>query len=326
MSRYPFTFFGIHEPTPGPRWKALFDSTWPAYRAFYLRDGRGTRPSLRTAGAALAQHMPELLPAWAKLSEQTGHDELAAALLTGWDLPTFAPAGCSQVTTVHPSPSLLRNYDYAPDLFEQVSLSTDYLQPVIGTGDCLWGLLDGMNAAGLAVSLAYGGDRTSGEGFAIPVVLRYLLETCETTDQATKALARLPIAMAYNVTMIDAQGTVSTAHLRPGHDAEFAGQPAATNHRWEQPIDVAHATYYRSVERVEQLKDLVAERATADDLAHQLLTPPLHVGDYAGGFGTLYTADYRPAERTVIYRWPDRAWPRTFDSPGDTVDVVLHDA
>ena len=48
MTRYPFTFFGIHEPTPGPRWKALFDSTWPAYRAFYLRDGRGARPSLRT--------------------------------------------------------------------------------------------------------------------------------------------------------------------------------------------------------------------------------------------------------------------------------------
>ena len=116
---------------------------------------------------------------------------------------------------MHPSPSLLRNYDYAPDLFEQVSLSTDYLQPVIGTGDCLWGLLDGMNAAGLAVSLAYGGDRTSGEGFAIPIVLRYLLETCETTEQAEAALARLPIAMAYNVTMIDAQGTVRTAHLRP---------------------------------------------------------------------------------------------------------------
>ena len=98
-------------------------------------------------------------------------------------------------------------------------------------------------------------------------MLRYLLETCETTEQAEAALARLPIAMAYNVTMIDAHGTVRTAHLRPGHDAEFAGQPAATNHRWEQPVDVAHATYYRSVERVEQLKDLVADRATADELA-----------------------------------------------------------
>ena len=65
---------------------------------------------------------------------------------------------------------------------------------------------------------------------------------------------------------------------------------------------------------------------SADELADQLLTPPLHVSDYAGGFGTLYTADYRPEERTVTYRWPDRAWPRTFDSPSDTVDVVLRDA
>ena len=88
-----------------------------------------------------------------------------------------------------------------------------------------------------------------------------------------------------------------TAQLRPGHDAEFAGSASDGNHRWEQPVDVAHATYYRSVERVEQLKVLVAERATADDLAHQLPSPPLDVSDYAGGFGTLYTADYRPAER-----------------------------
>ena len=48
------------------------------------------------------------------------------------------------------------------------------------------------------------------------------------------------------------------------------------------------------------------------------------MSDYAGGFGTLYTADYRPAEgRTVTYRWPDRAWPRTFDAPDATTQVML---
>ena len=50
------------------------------------------------------------------------------------DQPAFAPAACSQVTIVHPT--LLPNYGYRPDLLEQVSLSSDYLQAVIGTGDC----------------------------------------------------------------------------------------------------------------------------------------------------------------------------------------------
>lgn len=325
MTCYPLTLYGIREPAPGPRWRALYQATWPAYRAFYLRDGRAARPSPRTAAAALARHMPELLPTWARLAEQTGYDELAVSLLTGWHLPGFLPAGCSQVTTVHPRPGLLRNYDYRPDLFEQVSLSSSYLQPVIGTGDCLWGLLDGMNGAGLVVSFAYGGDRTTGVGFAIPTVLRYLLETCQTVGQAEAALSRLPVAMAYNITMIDGRGTARTAHVRPGKDAELRPQPAATNHRWDRPAEPAHARRYRSVERLARLSDLVEARATADTLADRLLSPPLHVQDYTGGFGTLYTADYRPADRTVIYRWPGHAWPRTFDSPDDTVDVLLRD-
>ncbi|MDN5762158.1 MAG: C45 family autoproteolytic acyltransferase/hydrolase [Microlunatus sp.] len=326
MTNYPLTLYGIRELTPGSRWRALYEATWPAYRAWYLNQGRAARPSLRTAASKLAQHMPELLPTWAKLAEQTCYDDLAATMLTQWDVPVFAPAACSQVTTVHPDPALLRNYDYRPDLFEQVSISTDYLQPVIGTGDCLWGLLDGMNAAGLAISLAFGGERTSREGFAIPLVVRYLLETCQTVTESQTALSRLPVAMAYNLTMIDRAGTVRTAHLSPGHPAEFSAQPAATNHRWQQPLDPEHATRYRSVERLTCLTDLVDERATADTLADRLVAPPLHVSDYTGGFGTLYTADYRPAERTVTYLWPTTSWVRTFDSAEDTVDVMLRDA
>ena len=57
--------------------------------------------------------------------------------------------------------------------------------------DCLWGLLDGMNDAGLAVSLTYGGRRVLGHGFGIPLVLRYLLETCDNVRDASRVLKRL---------------------------------------------------------------------------------------------------------------------------------------
>jgi hypothetical protein len=33
---------------------------------------------------------------------------------------------------------------------------------VVGVSDCLWGLIDGMNDAGLAASLAFGGRRAVG--------------------------------------------------------------------------------------------------------------------------------------------------------------------
>ena len=61
----------INEPHPGPQWKALFDATWPAYRAWYL-GGPGERPSLETAIAMLQRHMPELLPTYRRLVELAG--------------------------------------------------------------------------------------------------------------------------------------------------------------------------------------------------------------------------------------------------------------
>ena len=41
-----------------------------------------------------------------------------------------------------------------------------------------------MNDDGLAVSLTFGGRRVLGDGFGIPIVLRYLLETCGTVEEA----------------------------------------------------------------------------------------------------------------------------------------------
>ena len=57
--------------------------------------------------------------------------------------------------------------------------------------DCLWGLLDGINDSGLAVSLTFGGRKDVGDGFAIPLVVRYVLETCDTVAEARAALARV---------------------------------------------------------------------------------------------------------------------------------------
>ena len=237
--RIPVTLYGISEARPGQRWQALFESTWPAYRRWYLSEG--SRPDLRTAQAMLARHMPELVPTYERLVELTDGDEVAARMLTLWDPPAFLPS-CSQAVLPGPDPVLCRNYDYHPDLWERTVYTSAFTgRRVIGTGDCLWGLLDGMNDAGLVVSLAFGGRPGSAPGFAIPLVVRYLLEVAETVAQARILLADMPVAMSYNLTMADASGDAGTVFVAPGMAPEFRPAHAATNHRGDPPEHPARA-------------------------------------------------------------------------------------
>lgn len=299
---------------PGPRWRALYDATWRGYRSWYTRPGTGRRPTAREAQAALGRHMPELLPTWRHLVELAGHDATTAAMLTHWNMPAFAPA-CSQAVVNSGARALIRNYDYHPELFEQVVMSTRLTdRQVVGTSDCLWGLLDGMNSDGLAASLTFGGARGSGPGFGIPLVIRYLLEVAGTVSEALAALRRLPVSMSYNVTLTDRTGQTATAYVAPGRPMEARPVPLATNHRFDGPDDHEHAERYRSVERHDHLTGLLRLRPHPDELVREFVRQPLRSDDYAAGFGTIYTADYRPDAGEVHYRWPGTTWTRTFDS------------
>jgi predicted choloylglycine hydrolase len=209
---------------------------------------------------------------------------------------------------------LVRNYDYAPLRFEGQIWSTELVQRVIGMSDCLWGLLDGMNDAGLAVSLTFGGRRVLGDGFGIPIVVRYLLEVCATVEEAKQVLARLPYSLSHNLTVVDGSGEVLTAYLAPDREPIFRSFPAATNHQGivEWP-EQARAT--RTIEREQHIVSLIQDaEVTASSFADAFLEAPLFSTSYAHGFGTLYTAAYRPVEGVVEYRWPGFAWRQSFEA------------
>ncbi len=316
------TFHHLHEPVPGERWRALFDALWPAYRAWYLQDGQAARPTLDDAAQALHRWMPELAPTWSRLVELAGGDPLAARMLTLYDPPRFLP-GCSQLAVSGPEPILVRNYDYHPDLCERVVFSSQFMsRRVIGTGDCLWGLLDGMNDDGLAVSLTFAGERGSGSGFGIPLVVRYLLETAGTLDEGMDVLRRVPVHMAYNLMLLDRHGRSVTVLVRPGRPPEVFDLPAATNHRGIVPLDPAHAASLRSVERQQALFELLDAAPEPPAIVAAFLRSPLYNTEFARGFGTLYTAAYRPARGVVDYAWPGSRWRLGFDSPAGTHDAV----
>jgi len=289
----------------------LFTRRWPAYRRWYEQDGDRARPSLEQAVAALEQHMPELVPIWSALVAATGADELGARMLTLYDPPPLL-SGCSQAALPGEA-ALVRNYDYDPNLFDAVVLQTQFTDTrVIGMADQLWGLLDGVNDRGLAVSITFGGRREIGEGFGIPLVVRYLLETCGDVDEASAAIGRLPVHMAYNVTMVDLAGRTATAFVGPGRQAEVRPLEVITNHQdpvmWEE---YARAT--RTLEREQHLSAMVADGGIAEHrLVDAFLEPPLYARGFDRGFGTLYTAVYRPAEGIVDFRWPGSTWRQAF--------------
>lgn len=304
-------FEALEERTPGERWRASFREMWPAYRAWYLRDGDHARPDLATCRKRLHQHMPELVATYERLVELAEGDEIAARCLSLYRPPAFI-VGCSQGVWTRGEPMLVRNYDYPAARLEGIIIKTAWAgQQIIGMSDCLWGLLDGMNDAGLVVSLTFGGRRAVGDGFAIPLVVRYLLETCQTVPQARETLERLPIHAAQNLSILDKSGEHLTAYLGPDRAARFASTPATTNHQgtidWPE---YAHAV--RTVEREQHLLALLAnDQVTPARFADAFLESPLYNTGYASGMGTLYTAAYLPMEGRVEYRWPGHTMPQS---------------
>jgi predicted choloylglycine hydrolase len=151
-----------------------------------------------------------------------------------------------------------------------------------------------------------------GSGLGVPLVVRYLLETCATTQEARETLARLPYHLAHTLTVVDATGDVCTAYLSPDRGAELSEAPVATNHQGRVEW-VEHAAATRSTEREECLLELLGHAAGPDDLVQALLRAPLYGREHARGLGTLYTCAYHVAERRVEYRWPGASWELRLD-------------
>jgi predicted choloylglycine hydrolase len=305
--------WAVDEAEPGDRWRELYRQRGVGYRRWFLSEGDAARPSYLACERALRRYMPELLPVWERVTEAAGGGDQAARLLSLWCPPAYL-AGCSQAVWSRDPLLLVRNYDYSPRLWDGVLLRSAWLgRPVIAMTDVLWGALDGINDAGLAVALAFGGRKAIGEGFGIPLIMRYILETCATASEAAAVLRRIPSHMSYNVTAVDADGAHITAHVAPDRPTVITHRRIATNHQhaveWHA---YAHAT--ATVDRERFLATRLNDPGeTADRFVQRFLEPPLFSTRFDHGWGTLYTAVYRPERREAELRWPNAALPQSVD-------------
>jgi predicted choloylglycine hydrolase len=238
-----------------------------------------------------------------------GGGDLAARFLSFYSPPPYL-SGCSQAIWPGKEPVLVRNYDYDPAAFDSLVLHTNWMgRRVMGISDGLWGLVDGMNDAGLVISLTFGGRRVVGDGFGVPLIMRYVLQTCTTAEEAGAALARIPTHMSYNVTVLDARRHYLTVMMAPDRDAVITHAAVATNH--QDTVEwVSHARFTATVERERfLLQRLTLHRDPEEKFINAFLKPPLYSTAFNVGFGTLFTAIYRPRKQEMELRWPGAVWP-----------------
>lgn len=317
------TFVAYDAGEPGSAaWIERAHGAWPLIKSLGS-DATWTVAGQAAAMDTFAEHMPELVPVLGELGaalDQRG----GAAYLTHTTLTPFFEF-CSQTSTAG---ALVRNYDFDPRYCERAICRSSFLRPVIGMQELLWGLLDGMNDAGLAVSLTFGGRMVKGPGFSVLMVVRYLLETCTSVEQAWHKLRTLPVCTAQNLTLVDADQAVSV-HIGPDLAAERTDDVCVTNHQREPVPDEQE----RGSHTQERLAAIRAAKAQADagsaadpveEIVQALLRPPLYTTDYAGMLGTIYTAAYRPGEGRVSYVWPAERWEQSlaaFEAGTRTVTV-----
>ncbi|MFD7771849.1 C45 family autoproteolytic acyltransferase/hydolase [Streptomyces sp. NPDC059787] len=288
------------------RWAGHVQAMWPRAEGWMTEESRTAEGSER-ARKLFGTHMPELVPVLERLARRLDRPGAETFLTLAALRPFFS--GCTQIGA---SGTLLRNYDFAPDECEGTIVSSHFLRPVIGMQDAAWGLLDGMNDAGLAVSLTFGGRYVHGPGFAVLIVLRYLLETCDTVDEAVGKLRSIPIAVPQNVTLVDSEKSV-TVFVGPDIPLTEAPDACAANHQ-HLPVPDDQERFSRTRERLNTV------RAAGTDVA-AMLEPPLYQYAYDEGLGTVYTAHYRPTEGRVTYHWPGETWEQSFTdfAPGSRV-------
>ena len=248
----------------------------------------------------LQRYMPELLTEFDALLAASHHQRDAAQLLAMYNLPPFF-SGCS-VSVSHSKGhhTLIRNYDMGINEFSGVFRYEDLADGgwIIGSAEGGWGYLDGMNHHGLAVAITFGGNFRVGDGFAIPIILRYLLTTCATVPEALERLRTIPHRLVQNIYLLDRDGRYSVAYTSPEGVTTDDGLVCCTNHQ-RQVQNAKHAASTRTEERFEHLLNMAGSVAPND-----FLEQPLYNLAFSEHFGTLYTVEIDPICNTAHYHWP----------------------
>jgi predicted choloylglycine hydrolase len=131
-----------------------------------------------------------------------------------------------------------RNYDFQPRYYGArfALLQTKESDASIGASELLTGRLDGMNEHGLVIGLHLVRMNPRAPGLSCVLIVRIILDQCATTAEAVALLSRLPHAMRYNYSLLDARGNAAVVEAHPGCVAVRTGDWLACTNHFQSPL------------------------------------------------------------------------------------------
>jgi len=154
-----------------------------------------------------------------------------------------------------------------------------------------------MNEHGLTIGLHLVRMNPRAPGLSCVLIVRAVLDQCATTADAVAMLRRMPHAMRYNYSLLDARGVAAVVEAHPGTVAVRTGDwLACTNHFQSPLLRPLNRRAAHSQQRLPPLEAWAARRLGAEAIFSALnrsTSPAFHHG-YTRGAGTLHTIVVEP--------------------------------
>ena len=257
---------------------------------------------IRIEERAFAKFAPLVWEEIGGLADELGVSMERAVLCFGNDGLRPPIGACSAVITAD---AYGRNYDFKPRYygarFILMQASGSYAS--VGSSELLTGRLDGMNEHGLVIGLHLVRMNPRYPGLSCVLIVRIVLDQCSSTAEAIALLRRLPHAMQYNYSILDADGAAAVIEAASGSVAVRTGSWLACTNHFQSPLLRPlnrHAAH--SQQRLPPLEAWAAQRFSADAMFAALnrsTSPAFHHG-YLRGAGTLHTIVGEPAKRRLL--------------------------
>jgi predicted choloylglycine hydrolase len=175
---------------------------------------------------------------------------------------------------------LARNSDMFPELkstSESILYRPEQGFAFLGHSTSMVQMEDGLNEQGLSVGMNFMTTKNYKPGLNTGMVVRHILETCKTVNEAVELINQLPLSSTQNIILADKEGNMAVIECSPNRVVVRKLEPAdgyliSANHFIDPSMQEEHANpvdnWYLSKDRYATVQKAMNEMPHGKDVAY----------------------------------------------------------